>query len=305
MAIFISYSHADKKFVDRLAIELVRARAPIWLDRWELKVGDSLIQRIQTAIQGAGALLVILSKTSVESEWCKKELSAGLVRELEEKRVLVLPVIIEDCEVPLFLREKVFADFRSNYDEGLGQLLRSIAGLITDLRGRATGPDMNVDWAIDWSITAHELIVVLTMLQHSPTTPYTVLVQLELTGNQAMRRRFVRYAKHGLDWLYRQVIIEMLREFAEKNDIRLLLADPQPVRRTLRILDKNTGISVDIVVVGRIMGEDTGVDVLLDMTHQFEAILQSMRLNTRPPTPEERSTATRIAAELMIGRRGK
>jgi hypothetical protein len=105
MAIFISYSHKDKAFVDRLAFQLVKARAPIWLDRWELNVGDSLLQRVQTALQDASALAVVLSRSSVESEWCKKELTSGLVRELEEKQVLVLPILLEDCVVPLFLRD--------------------------------------------------------------------------------------------------------------------------------------------------------------------------------------------------------
>ncbi len=51
-------------------------------DRWELNVGDSLIERIQSALTSAGAILVILSANSVASEWCKKELNVGLIREL-------------------------------------------------------------------------------------------------------------------------------------------------------------------------------------------------------------------------------
>ena len=38
MPIFISYSHEDSEFVDRLAAQLVRNRVYIWLDRWELRV---------------------------------------------------------------------------------------------------------------------------------------------------------------------------------------------------------------------------------------------------------------------------
>ncbi|PRB58082.1 toll/interleukin-1 receptor domain-containing protein [Erwinia billingiae] len=92
MPVFIRYSHNDPKFVDHLAQKLVQQNINIWLDRWELSVGDSLVDRIQDAVKGASALLVILSKHSVESEWCKRELSAGLLRELEEKRVVVLSV---------------------------------------------------------------------------------------------------------------------------------------------------------------------------------------------------------------------
>ena len=91
MPLFISYSHADKSFVDQLAAHLVLHHVHVWLDRWELHVGDSLISKVQEAITGASGLLVILSKASVKSEWCRKELNSGLIRELDEKRVVVLP----------------------------------------------------------------------------------------------------------------------------------------------------------------------------------------------------------------------
>ena len=64
MPVFISYSHQDKRFVDRLAAQLVRQKVNVWLDRWELKVGDSLISKVQDAIVGASALLVILSESA-------------------------------------------------------------------------------------------------------------------------------------------------------------------------------------------------------------------------------------------------
>jgi len=76
MTIFISYSHADKLEVDLLAAHMVKRNATVWIDTWELNVGDSIIQRVQDAISESDALLVVLSNASVESEWCKKELRA-------------------------------------------------------------------------------------------------------------------------------------------------------------------------------------------------------------------------------------
>jgi len=127
MPIFISYSHKNKDFVDQLAMQLVARNVNIWLDRWELNIGDSLIDKVQEAVDGASALLVILSKASTESEWCKKELSSGFLRELEEKRVVVMPVLLEDCDIPIFARGKLYADFRSNFDDGLHTIVEGIA----------------------------------------------------------------------------------------------------------------------------------------------------------------------------------
>ena len=46
MPIFISYNRQDSKFVDSLVMNLVAARHNVWMDRWELGVGDSLTQKI-------------------------------------------------------------------------------------------------------------------------------------------------------------------------------------------------------------------------------------------------------------------
>ncbi len=45
-------------------MQLVARNVNIWLDRWELSLGDSLIEKVQGAVDGASALLVILSKAS-------------------------------------------------------------------------------------------------------------------------------------------------------------------------------------------------------------------------------------------------
>ena len=55
MPIFISYSHQDKEFVDNLAANLVAAKHHVWIDRWELALGDSLTQKIESALTSADA----------------------------------------------------------------------------------------------------------------------------------------------------------------------------------------------------------------------------------------------------------
>ena len=71
-----------------------------------MQPGDSLIENIQKALSESSFLLVVLSINSVNSEWCKKELNAGLMRELDEKKVVIIPVLIDDCKVPILLKEK-------------------------------------------------------------------------------------------------------------------------------------------------------------------------------------------------------
>lgn len=98
----------------------------MWFDQWELKVGDSLIEKIEEGIEGSGWVAVVLSRDSVKSSWVKKELRAAEMREIHEKKVFVLPIVIDDCKVPAFLLEKVYADFRHSYESGLAHLLRRL-----------------------------------------------------------------------------------------------------------------------------------------------------------------------------------
>lgn len=45
------------------------------------------------------------------------------MKELEQKEVFVLPILYKECEIPLLLKDKIYADFRSSYKLGLGALL--------------------------------------------------------------------------------------------------------------------------------------------------------------------------------------
>jgi hypothetical protein len=120
MPIFISYSHHDKDFVDTLACKLAEHNINIQINRCELSIGDSILGKIKDTIEGSSAFLVILSKKSIESGWCKKEISVGLLKELEENKVMIIPVLIEDCDLPIFVRGKLYADFRPGFDLDVG-----------------------------------------------------------------------------------------------------------------------------------------------------------------------------------------
>ena len=47
----------------------------------------------------------------MRSSWVEKELNAALAIELERKDVFVLPLVIDDCDIPVFLKDKLYADF--------------------------------------------------------------------------------------------------------------------------------------------------------------------------------------------------
>jgi TIR domain len=124
-SIFISHNHRDKHFVRTLAQDLGALGVRVWLDEAEIRVGDSLIEKISTAIDEMRYLGIVLSPNSVESRWVKEELSQALVGQLSERDTVVLPIMLVDCQVPGFLRGRAYADFRDPdlYEESLKKLI--------------------------------------------------------------------------------------------------------------------------------------------------------------------------------------
>jgi hypothetical protein len=124
--IFLSHSHHDACFVRRLAADLSRSGASVWYYQAEIRVGDSLIARIEGALEEMDYLGVVLSCHSVESEWVRREVEIALNREIRGRTVIVLPLLLEPCNIPVFLSGKFYADFTSasSYDRGFSDVLQ-------------------------------------------------------------------------------------------------------------------------------------------------------------------------------------
>lgn len=111
--VFLSHSHRDKSFARRLGALLRRHGHIVWIDEAEILVGDSLIAKIVEGIEFVDYVLAIISHASVRSAWVQCELDIASTREIEQKRVIVLPVLIDNVAVPTFLQSKKYCDLRS------------------------------------------------------------------------------------------------------------------------------------------------------------------------------------------------
>ncbi len=280
MSVFITYSHEDKNFVDRLAANLVKHKTRVWVDRWELHVGDSIIDKIQDAIQESDALIIVISKASMKSEWCKKELSCGLLRELEEKKVLVLPALLEKCDMPVFLRGKKYADFTDNLSDGLKDILEAIASLTSDTQGRfQEKPDYHTDWSIDWGFTDDGLYVLrLTFVDHANNIPYVVLTEISIIGNEVASQHHAIQNKEGKEWIGRYAVLLALGDFAKKNnELQLIIEDSFPQKTNFLLGDPNRDVYYSVIVTARRMGKDTGRDVLIDYGNHFITVVEQLK----------------------------
>ena len=128
-SVFMSHNSQDKPFVRRLAKELENYGVKVWVDEAEIKIGESLTQKIGQAIEETDFFAVVLSKNSIDSEWVQRELQIAISKEMEKKKVVVLPLLLEPVSIPAFLKDKLYADFTKpdNYELSFTRLLKAIS----------------------------------------------------------------------------------------------------------------------------------------------------------------------------------
>lgn len=128
-SIFMSHSSKDKPFVRKLAEDLRKSGHYVWVDEAEIQIGDSLIGKIEEGIENTEYLGVVISSSSNKSEWVTREVRIALNQEIYGKKVKVLPLLLENVEMPSFLLDKKYADFTTddNYENALQLILERLS----------------------------------------------------------------------------------------------------------------------------------------------------------------------------------
>jgi len=127
-SVFISYCSQDRHFAKKLSSDLRLFGVKVWIDEGEIKVGDSLIEKIRRGIDQVDYLAVVLTPASANSEWVKKEVDIAMNQEIEGRKVKVLPLLLKNCEIPWFLKGKKYAKFTTDdlYQQALSELLHRL-----------------------------------------------------------------------------------------------------------------------------------------------------------------------------------
>lgn len=123
---FVSYRTPDAALAEKLAVALRGAGHDVWLDRWEIAVGDSIVEQIDKGLTGLSYLLLCYSAAGNETAWQSREWRPTLARQLDGEPVKLLPVRISGGTPPAILRDIKYADLVRDWDEGIRDLLAAI-----------------------------------------------------------------------------------------------------------------------------------------------------------------------------------
>jgi hypothetical protein len=130
--VFISYSHKNQRFANRLANDLAAHRLRVWLDTLEVNVGDRFRKKIEEGIETSRYFCLVISPASMKSYYVREmELEAAFLHMVRTSRQsFILPIMWRrpPNPLPLMLSTYHYLDFTNskNYYYQLGRLVKKI-----------------------------------------------------------------------------------------------------------------------------------------------------------------------------------
>ncbi|MCP4690439.1 MAG: toll/interleukin-1 receptor domain-containing protein, partial [Desulfobacterales bacterium] len=179
--VFISYSHKDEVWKDRLKPQLVSLenadRLTVWDDR-DIDAGETWYPAIEKAMQTAGVAVCMISEHFLASTFCTKEEVPYLLERREKEGMAIIPVLISPCpwEAHTWLS-------RIQMLPGDG---KSVLGNFKD------------DWAIPFSEVAKAILKIIDNSDYQPPPPSPPawsppekmdIVRLPMTGAELFGRK--------------------------------------------------------------------------------------------------------------------
>jgi hypothetical protein len=135
---FLTHASEDKsRFVIPFAKALLDRGVDVWLDKWEIRPGDSLVRKIfDEGLDSADAVIVVVSAASISKPWVREELDASVVARIE-KGMRVIPVVLEESDVPAPLRHTLWISVPDPSD-----FVSAVDQIVETLYGRAIKPQV-------------------------------------------------------------------------------------------------------------------------------------------------------------------
>ncbi|MEQ1493521.1 MAG: toll/interleukin-1 receptor domain-containing protein, partial [Terricaulis sp.] len=125
--LFFAFCSADRTIAKSICLDLCELGHEAWFYEADSTGGAPFIAQMNAGIEDANAMVVVISRSSLSSKAVRLEWTTGVTKSLADPTFVVVPVIVEDCELPAILSAFSFADVRDDYWAGVGQTARLLA----------------------------------------------------------------------------------------------------------------------------------------------------------------------------------
>jgi hypothetical protein len=113
--VFLSYSTADQRLIDRIRVRLDEDRISYFFAPADIEHGANFVSALDSGLNGTQVLLAFISKASLRSFWAQQEWAARLVQMSTDRSRRLIPVLLPETsleELPPLLRPMNALDFR-------------------------------------------------------------------------------------------------------------------------------------------------------------------------------------------------
>src|SRR5689334_19823261 len=127
--IFVSYSRPNESSAQRLYNELQGLGLDVWFDKESLLPGQDWNNEIKQAIKRSDFVILLLSSSSVSRRgYFHKEirLAIDVLQTIPFGHIYLLPVRLNDCEVPPLMSDIQYVDLFPDWDRGFSKLTKAI-----------------------------------------------------------------------------------------------------------------------------------------------------------------------------------
>ncbi len=122
--IFISYAREDQSIALQVADDLIGEQFSVWMDQINIRPGEPWDRVVQRALREAAVMILVLTKTSANSENVADEYHYFL-----HNKKTIIPILAIDFEMsdmPYRLSRLQHLDFREDYRSALGRLVDTL-----------------------------------------------------------------------------------------------------------------------------------------------------------------------------------
>ncbi len=128
--VFLSHASEDTVWCEELAERLRNEGVRVWFDKWEMLAGDHLINRLNQGIAASRKMIAVWSKHyfSDQKVWTLAEGFAAQRKDVLASDRSLIPLLLEDCNIPPLSQNILHIDFRNqpDFDLHLRELLQTL-----------------------------------------------------------------------------------------------------------------------------------------------------------------------------------
>lgn len=124
--VFISYSYNDREIAHKISDALEREQIDVFIDYKDISAGENVFEQIRYMYESSETVIVLLSNSLFSSSYFQFEFPQYFFEEARKRKVNVIPILVEKCQVPSDFLEFEIINLTNNFEKGLQRVVQKL-----------------------------------------------------------------------------------------------------------------------------------------------------------------------------------